>query len=171
MSLPVYLTDAAWLVFQLGVGYLFMSAAWGCWRFKDWTIAETSLMFAKRGRFLAYCGMGIMAVGGAAVFVGAHDGVAGFVTRGAALALSMFVLFGAKIHALDQAEARRLQTLIKADSKVGSAVSDLANSAVFAHVANVNKNRALAAVCLFLAFGPKPDVSVWSCLKVLLHLG
>lgn len=171
MSLRLYITDAAWLVLQLGVGYLFMSAAWGCWRFRDWTIAETSLLFGKRGPLLAYCGMGIMAFGGAAVFVGAHGGFAGFVTRGAALALSMFVLFGAKIHTMDQAEARRLQTVIGADLKSGRAVEDLANSAVFAHVANVNKNRALAAVCLFLALGPNPDMSVWSCLKAFLRLG
>jgi hypothetical protein len=159
----------AWVVLQVGIGYLFMSAAWGCWRFPQWTIDETSLLFGNYGRVLAYCGVGLMAFGGAAVFLGIYDGFAWMFTRAAALALAVFVLSGAKIHTLDQKEARRVQAEIEADANFAAQARQLGDSAVFAHVANVNKNKALAAVCLFLAVGPTPSVSVWSYVEKLFH--
>jgi len=166
-----WLTNAAWLILQVGIGYLFMNAAWGCWRFPQWTISETSLLFGKYGRPLAYSGMALMGFGGVSIFLGAYYGFAEIVTRAAACALAVFVLCGAKIHTLDQAEARKLQSDLEKDCKDPSGARNLGDSAVFAHVANVNKNRALAAVCLFLGFGPRPDASIWSYLIKLIHLG
>src|SRR5437879_4779900 len=94
-------TKVAWLILQSGIGYLFINAAWGCWRFPQWTIDETSLLFGRYGRPLAYCGMGLMAFGGAAVFLGVDRGD-WILTRIASFALALFVLSGAKIHTLDQ---------------------------------------------------------------------
>ena len=134
--------DLALLVLRLGVGYVFLYAAWkntenaAAWK---WTVNESALLFKNMpedgrqnlARLCAIAGMLMMYGGGVSVLIGLEPVVGGAM-------LAVFSILGMRIHAIRRDEAKQA-----ADG--GNAMGW---SAYSAHIAAGLKNWALAAAGL-----------------------
>jgi uncharacterized membrane protein YphA (DoxX/SURF4 family) len=132
----------ALLMLRLGVGYVFLYAAWkntensAAWA---WTTNETALLFRrwpdaqreKLARMCAVAGMAMMYGGGASVLLGLEPRFGG-------LLIATFSIMGMWIHAIRRDEAK----------KSGETGNMMGWSAYSAHVAAGLKNWVLVAVGL-----------------------
>jgi uncharacterized membrane protein YphA (DoxX/SURF4 family) len=150
--------NTAVIILRFSLAALFLRAAWACGKNREarqWTESETALLFPTNTRFFALGGIAIMGIGGASILLG-------FFTRLGALALTGFVITGARIHLIQRQRAFQLEQSVERSVPAtdGGGVdrktlSELAVSASLAHYSSALKNYALAGATAYLVlFGP-----------------
>jgi uncharacterized membrane protein YphA (DoxX/SURF4 family) len=131
--------DAGLLILRLGIGYVFLYAAWkntenaAAWK---WTVTETAVLFKNRpederarlASTSALAGVVMMYGGGASVLLGLEPRLGGLI-------LGVFSILGMRIHAIRRDEAK----------EAADAGNAMGWSAYSAHIAAGLKNWALAA--------------------------
>ena len=161
----------ALLLLRAGLGLLYLNAAWSCGKdqaARDWTTAETALVFKRNPRFFAMAGIAIMGLGGASILLGIFPRLGGLLLAG-------FTAGGVLIHFTQRDRAAHLQARhlesLPAPARAGldtAVLQELTTSATLGHHSSALKNLTLIAVALFFTLyggGPAPwtliDIDRW----------
>jgi uncharacterized membrane protein YphA (DoxX/SURF4 family) len=143
-----YINLAGWLALRLGVGLLFLNAAWACGKnaaARQWTIEETAILFRPPlAKPFALIGIGVMGLGGLLVLLGLFGRVGGLMLAG-------FLVPGAVIHFRKRNEADVLAAELRPLTTVPDRLDVLHVSARLGHHSSALKNLALVGVTLFMA--------------------
>jgi uncharacterized membrane protein YphA (DoxX/SURF4 family) len=154
------LEDAGALLLRLTVGALFLMGTWASVKNRaerDFTTAETALVFKTNPRLFAYLGIAMMGLGGLSIIFGVFP-------RLGALALTIFLVGAAAIHFAKRAQltgyAKTIELALTGDG-AGPArqeLSALTEAGVLGHFVAGLKNCALtgATAYLVLASGRAP---------------
>ncbi|MBH1933853.1 hypothetical protein I5Q34_06015 [Streptomyces sp. AV19] len=149
------LAAVGWLLLRLGVGGLFLNAAWACGKDRAairWTRDATAVVFPRFAGPLALLGIAVMALGGLSVLLGAYGRIGG-------AALALFLVPATLIHLRGRAEATALAGRLAPELSAGlrPSLAVLGASAAMAHYSSALKNVALFFVALcFVAAGTGP---------------
>ncbi|WP_344022520.1 hypothetical protein [Streptomyces luteireticuli] len=155
MTMNDTLATAGWLVLRLGMGSLFLNAAWACGKDRAafrWTRDMVAVIAPRHAAPLAAAGVAMMGLGGLSVLLGGYGRI------GAAL-LALFLAPGTAIHLRSRAVAGALAARLSPALPAGlrPTLTELDVSARMAHYSSALKNVALLTVSLFLvAVGTGP---------------
>jgi hypothetical protein len=169
-----WLCIAGWLTLRLGVGLLFLNAAWACGKntaARKWTEIETAILVPPPyAKLCSLIGIMTMGLGGTSVLFGLYGELGGLMLAG-------FLVPGAMIHFRKMKEVDALVAQLRppasvpapavaptppADAPLGP-LDVLAVSARLGHYSSALKNLALVGVMLLIAaVGTGP----WSLLRL-----
>ena len=156
------LEDVGALILRLAVGGLFLMGAWGSVKdraAREFTTAETGLVFKRNPTFFAYAGIAMMGLGGLSIVFGVFP-------RLGALVLTVFLFGGAMIHFAKRAQLegyeKEIEPALTGDGARPAlqALHALTAAGVMGHFTAGLKNYALsgATAYLVLAGGRAPMI-------------
>jgi len=136
------------LAIRVGLGWLFLTGAWASCKDKagrDFTVAETALVFKWRPELFATLGILMLGAGGLSVLFGVFP-------RLGALTMTVFLVPAAMIHFSKREQAMALQAEIEPAlrGKAEAALRLLTTTAVFGHFTAGIKTLSLLGPSLYL---------------------
>lgn len=146
------LEDAGSLLLRLAIGGLFLMGAWGSVKdqaARDFTTAETALVFKHDPSLFAWAGIATMGLGGLSIVFGVFP-------RLGALALTIFLFGGAMIHFAKRGQLEgykhTVQPALSGDEAAPArkALNALTAAGVMGHFTAGLKNFALAGATAYL---------------------
>ncbi len=144
--------DVGALLLRLTAGALFLMGTWASGKTRearDFTTAETSLVFKTNPRLFAYLGIAMMSLGGLSIIFGVFP-------RTGALALTIFLVGGAAIHFAKCAQltgyAKTIEPALAGDGAgpARRALDELTQAGVLGHFVAGLKNYALTGATAYL---------------------
>jgi len=144
------LEDLGSLLIRVALGWLFLTGAWASCKDKagrDFTVAETALVFKWRPELFATLGVLMLGLGGLSVLFGVFP-------RLGALAMAVFLVPAAMIHFAKRGQATALrdniEPALRGRPDAEAALNLLTTTAVFGHFTAGIKTLALIGASLYI---------------------